>query len=260
MATNIRDAMEAREVLKAARWNAQTNWDLMSAYEQKKRTQEIEEIKTQWKPRIEADALGKFQTMVNRVLLAKAKAAREKNMEMNRWDMQKVSSTIAVTKERLKADIARDNPESWVTGVKQLLKEAESGDIQYQRGVYEAVREAVNFVPRDDLVIRMAANRVASEAEQKLNALRVTEAMVEADTAVQEAVKNVKGQWHDVAAAAESMGEQLFGPFGGSPALEKGVYKMLIDADPELANEFFRVKEDGIAPGFEPTGQEVKNE
>lgn len=239
MAIYINNHQEARKVIKAAMDHLTENQSLMSAYEVKERLNEIKGLKDQWRGKIEAGALDDFQTMVNRYLLAKAEQSRSRNLEVKRWDPAKVKAVADMTRDRIKTDMARAN--SWDgigEVVKTLLADAENGDLDTQRGVYEGLRGAVDLVPGDR---RREANMMAVQADRKLKDLRITDQMREADAAVEEARQNVHAQYHDLHAAAESLGEKLFGPWGGSPNLEVGAYKALTKADPELASEFFDI-------------------
>lgn len=125
---------------------------------------------------------------------AQASSASAKKYELARWDSARLSNEMRVTEQLVSAALkAGSNPftgENPVRALERIYRDAmESGDIHEMRGCAEVIRAALAGVTASGAAAetRQAANRLAQEAESKLEELRETPGMVKASQDLSEA-------------------------------------------------------------------------
>lgn len=145
-------------------------------------------------PEIVQGAREMMSAAISKYKSAQASGASAKKYELARWDSARLSNEMRVTEQLVSAALkVGSNPftgETPVKALEQIYREAmASGDIHEMRGCCEVMRAALAGVSASGAPqeVRLAANRLAQEAERQLEELRETPGMKAAALELSEA-------------------------------------------------------------------------
>lgn len=244
------------EDLKAARQELKEYGGMMTAYERSVIQRDIAERVARATQPVTAGALGEFEAAAESYRLAGAMRARAKTEEVRRWDSVKLKNEMETARALVQLALAmpsgsfvsQPSPAERLRVIYQDAKD--SGDLHRMRAAAEVMSTAYPLTDGMQPDERFEINHLAHEAERDLAALRVTEAMTQAQAEEVEAARALVEQKDRLEKTYEILhGGQpsVFDPF--DPLLraanrvqvdERGGLVLLDENDPKVTGIEFR--------------------
>lgn len=183
-ARTINSWMDALEEIKDLREEYQRNAQIMTPYERQAVESYIGQRRRANRDQIARGMVQAFNVQVATYEAAKKRIEDERRKEINRWDPGRLTAEMQLAEMRVKAIMARnsrpgDDPTGELAAV--FAEARESGDQHKQRAAAEVMAGALGAARTDDPTARMRLNRIAQQAHQALQEIRITPGMLEAE-------------------------------------------------------------------------------
>jgi len=189
-------------------------WNLMTDYEKLSIQESISEMREQYRPTIEAGALGNWWSVVRDLKAALATVEDEKRKNTNSWDAAQLAAEMQVAVMRVNQAAKSDAGRFDLAAMQAIYQEAQEAQDRYKlRAVCEAMRSLVSQVPAVSdpdpygTDPRLVANRMANQAKRDLESLKNSEGLVKAHAAAEVKVNELAQAKGVLLDAAEALGD-----------------------------------------------------